>query len=75
MNFGLMQLVAYREHGLQTEHARLGTHSRRPRHVRGFLASSVGTIGSRLHFARGFGRGRRASVFGVMLLQSGRRVR
>jgi len=26
-----------------------------PRHVRGFLAKLVGTVGSHLHFARGFG--------------------
>jgi hypothetical protein len=42
---------------------RLGTHARRPRHVRDFLAQVVGTVGRWLHFAGRFGRGRRAEAF------------
>jgi hypothetical protein len=43
--------------------ALFGTHARRPRHVRGFLAQVVGILERWLHFARGFGRGRRAEAF------------
>jgi hypothetical protein len=41
-----------------------GTHARRPRHVRGFLALVVGIVGRWLRFAGRFGRGRRAETFG-----------
>lgn len=40
-----------------------GTRARRPRHVRGFLALSVRTVGKCFHFASNFGRGRRAVAF------------
>jgi hypothetical protein len=36
------------------------TRARRPRHVRGFLASLAGIVGRWLHCARRVGRGRRA---------------
>ena len=51
---------------VKDENARLLTRARRPRHVRGFLAQVVGTVGRWLHFVRGFGRGRRATAFGVI---------
>jgi hypothetical protein len=42
---------------------RLETDARRPCYVRDFLALLVGTVERCLHFARGFGRGRRAEAF------------
>jgi len=57
-----------------TTHER-GTRARRPRHVRGFWAKLVGTVGMWLHFARGFGRGRRAEAFTDTPLQTNWRNR
>ncbi len=46
------------------------TRTRGARHVRGLLASLVGTAGQWLHFAWRVGHGRRAEMFGVVLSYS-----